>query len=227
MQGVRYQIIEEIGCETSVVTSGVAFILVDMWHILLPSISLLFYSRKSIISPLRYLYLLIYSFSAFILWAIYRHRKESTEFIGSNRLVSTSDFYRLFALGCFDIVLTLPLGIINVVSSFLQGGPSAIPIQFYPGWTFIHTNWSPDFIPKKVWITYGFWDQFSVHWGEWINPLLALIFFALFGISKDTRTFYRHILQKVFRAPINSKDEASVIVFQSGNTQQTSADPSS
>lgn len=199
-----------------------------MRNILLPSISLLFFSRKSLLGFFNTgLKSFAFCFSATILWSIYRHRKESSEFIGSNRLVSTIDFYRLFALGCFDIVLTLPLGIINVVSSFLQGGSSAIPIPFYPGWTILHTNWGPDFVPKKVWITYGFWDQFSVHWGEWINPLLALIFFTLFGISKDTRTFYRRILQKVFRVPKSLKDETSVIVFQSGDTQQVSADPSS
>lgn len=104
--------------------------------------------------------------------------------------LSQSHLYRLFALGCFDLIVTLPIAVTNLVFNFISD-PSFI---FYQGWTLIHSDWEPALIPKSIWSA----DKVSastVYWDEWINPFLALVFFALFGLTSEAREEYR----KLFR----------------------------
>lgn len=45
VQGARYQIVEELGCNGTEDYSGVSVLLVDSWTITLPTISLVYYTR--------------------------------------------------------------------------------------------------------------------------------------------------------------------------------------
>lgn len=101
--------------------------------------------------------------------------------------LSKSDFYRVFALGCFDVIITLPIAITNVVVSITELGPLFV---FYPGWTYNHSDWYPESFPKSMWSTIK-WSVLSVHWDEWVNPFYAVVFFVLFGLTAEARTGYR------------------------------------
>ena len=125
-----------------------------------------------------------------IIWAFYRHRKEASEILSSGETETESDFWRIFTLGCLDIILTLPVGMINIVTTVLQQGRSSTPFVFYPGWTYIHSDWWPAYVPKNIWDNGGVWTRFAVHWDEWIDPFFSLLFFALFGLTRDARTQY-------------------------------------
>lgn len=130
--------------------------------------------------------------------------------------VTRSDFYRLFALGCFDIIVTLPLGIINVVSILLETDGS---IQFYSGWGVTHSDWSegPFFLTKDEWFEAGFWTRFVVYLDEWLPPFLCLAFFAIFGLTKDTRNMYLRVFRRITKSSPKLNDETSRIEFRSAN----------
>lgn len=111
--------------------------------------------------------------------------------------MNRSSYLRVLALGCFDILLTLPLGIANLVDNGLQltSEPGSTP--FWLGWTDIHTNWGPVYVTGAGWSATA-WSEFTVRWDEWINVLFAVIFFLLFGLTEEARSTYRQVLQAVF-----------------------------
>lgn len=131
--------------------------------------------------------------------------------------LNQSQFFRMFALGCFDSFITLPITVTALVTSIIQLGPL---FSFYQGWTIIHSGLEPSFIPKSAWSTIKL-GVFSVHWDEWINPFLALVFFALFGLTPKARKGYCNLF-RFLRIPIavsqsNSTEEVLPdVVFKSG-----------
>lgn len=162
--------------------------------------------------------------TARIIYAIYRHRKtdgrESNAGLGGSNeglQVNASDFYRMFALGSLDSLLTLPLSTLVIVLNFVESRPS---LDFYQGWTSIHSNWKPVLVPKSIWsmnkLTVG-----SLYWGEWINPFTAVIFFALFGMTQEARKRYQTIFRYLGR-PFGvmqlevTEDELPPVDFGSG-----------
>lgn len=104
--------------------------------------------------------------------------------------LSQSHLYRLFALGCFDLIVTLSISVTNLVFNIM----SDPPFIFYQGWTLIHSDWEPALIPKSIWSADKL-SASSVYWDEWINPFLAFVFFALFGITSEAREEYRRIFR--------------------------------
>lgn len=97
----------------------------------------------------------------------------------------------MFALGCFDAFITLPVTATGLITNIIEAGQR---LDFYQGWTFIHSDWDPELFPKSIWSTIK-WGVFTVHWDEWINPFFALVFFALFGFTLEAKEGYR----KLFR----------------------------
>lgn len=57
------------------------------------------------------------------------------EFLSSSSTVNHSSYLRILALGCLDIFVTLPIGILGLVVDVKEN-----VIVFYPGWTELHTN---------------------------------------------------------------------------------------
>lgn len=60
--------------------------------------------------------------------------------------LNQSQFFRMFALGCFDAFITLPVSLTSVVGSIVQAGSQ---FRFYQGWAFVHTDWEPQFFSKE------------------------------------------------------------------------------
>lgn len=46
VQGARFEVLEELGCSPNELDSGLTIILSNVWPLLLPAISVLFYSRE-------------------------------------------------------------------------------------------------------------------------------------------------------------------------------------
>ena len=88
-------------------------------------------------------------------------------------------YLRIMALGCIDVVLVLPLSILLLVQGY-----AGSPLPFWPGWDVIHSDWGPVSVPADEWKPFP-WDNFEVRWDEWINVLLAVIFFSLFGVTEE------------------------------------------
>lgn len=135
-----------------------------------------------------------------------------------------SQFLRMFTLGCFDALITLPISITGVVTNVV-GNDSLL--TFYQGWTFIHSDWEPVLTSKSVWSTDRM-SALSVYWDEWINPFYALVFFALFGLTPDAREGYRRFF-RYLRRPFgvtqgdNTEEGFPDVVFQNGRGTNVTA----
>ena len=71
-------------------------------------------------------------------------------------------------------------------------------IKFWPGWTAIHSDWSPVGFPTTVWNQYSL-NRFAIHWNEWKTPIFAYIFFIVYGLSNQARDRYMRALSSVSR----------------------------
>ena len=112
----------------------------------------------------------------------------------SNTTLNEKTFFKLLALGLFDILITLPLTILQLVGDILQRSITS----FWPGWNFVHASFST--IPKitsEEWKSAGTWTVFGIKFDEWVNPISAIAFFLLFGITDQKLAWYRSIFRKV------------------------------
>ncbi|KAJ7473100.1 hypothetical protein B0H11DRAFT_1918963 [Mycena galericulata] len=104
--------------------------------------------------------------------------------------MSRTSYLRILALGCLDIVITLPISIINLVSfSFLAtlSGPSSLPA--YVGWQTNHANFSASGVPYAD-LTDTPWDTFTTYFDYGQYTVLAVAIFALFGMTSSARSAY-------------------------------------
>jgi hypothetical protein len=116
------------------------------------------------------------------IYVFYRHSRETNEFLLSNRSISRPNYFRILALACIDIALTLPLGIAVVVISITPGVGA-----FYYGWSFVHSNWGAITVPyseMSPWVLFQFYVQ------AWISPFLSVLIFVLLGLSPEARATY-------------------------------------
>ena len=146
----------------------------------------------------------------------FRRNRELDITLESNTSLNRTAFFKLLALGLFDILLTLPLSIIQFVEELLQVDITG----FWPGWKVAHASFST--IPTATleeWKSAGFWFVFNIRFSQWVNPIFAVAFFLLFGTTKQKRDWYRSIFWKVMR-PFGLKPRvdpvASDVVFGSG-----------
>lgn len=110
-------------------------------------------------------------------------------FLSSNTTLDHSRYYRAIILGCMDAVLTLPLSIFLMWSNAVPEGP----VQPWPGWTYVHDDFSKvRLIPAFIWRA-DRWTAFTVKWDEWVAVFCAVVFFLFFGISPDTRNAYQSL----------------------------------
>ena len=146
----------------------------------------------------------------------FKHNRELDATLASNTTMNRSAFFKLLALGLFDILLTLPIQILSLVHAILQGGISG----FWPGWKAVHASFSTiPTVTSEEWKSAGFWTVISFSLDQWVNPIFAVAFFLLFGTTKQKRDWYRGIFWKVMR-PFGLKPRvdpvASDVVFGSG-----------
>lgn len=135
-----------------------------------------------------------------------------------------SQFFRMFALGCFDSFITLPISITGTVGNIVSSSPKLV---FYQGWTAMHSDWEPIFIPRSIWSTDKLF-VFALHWDEWINPFFALVFFALFGLTLGARKGYCKFLCFLVRPfgvrqADHTEESLPDVVFNSGRGTDASA----
>jgi hypothetical protein len=192
-QGARFELEEGIGCANAIAGGGFDILFIHSWQIVLPLVSTLFYCRELVFS-MEPLYVL--NVAAKIVYVFYGHSRETNEFLQSNGSVNRHRYFRIFALACVDILLTLPLGIINttslVIAATRSSSSSGVKFPFYYGWTLLHSDWDPVSIPYSELIDRGFWKIFQVYLTHWISPALAIVFFALFGLTSEARKSYWH-----------------------------------
>jgi len=197
VQSNRFTIIEEFGCVDELENAGLSILIADSLGIIFPLLSLTLYS------PI-------------LIRKYFKHRRELDEIIASNSyLLDRGSFFKILALGLFDILITLPAGIFDLVTNSLDGNL----LTFWPGWRSTHADFST--IPTATsheWKSAGFATISSIRFSQWNNPLVATVFFALFGLTRKNRLWYRNLFWKVLK-PFGCRPRqdpvASDIVFGS------------
>ncbi|KAJ6535578.1 pheromone A receptor-domain-containing protein [Mycena capillaripes] len=168
-QDVRFIVLQGFGCASSTSDSWFSVVVISILPLIPPLISVVFYC------PL-------------IIRTVYIQRQNTNDFLQSNGSISRTSYFRILALGCLDIVITLPISIINLVSFFATlSGPRSLPA--YIGWTANHADFAPFGIPYAD-ITDTPWDSFTTYFDYGQYAVLAIAIFALFGMTSSARSAY-------------------------------------
>ncbi|VDB99811.1 unnamed protein product [Peniophora sp. CBMAI 1063] len=201
----RFQIFEGYGCTNAIWGSGMSIILLDLPALIPPAISTLFYCPR-------------------ILWVFYTQRKVFKQYLSDSSSASSeprTNYMRLLAIGCLDIVLTLPVQAIGV---FLDS-KSSDPFIFYPGWSVVHADWTPLVITREEWRASG-WGTFTLYFTLWANVVLAYAIIGLFAFTPEALDVYKRGLSSVSKRfagartqDTNLNPATSALVFRSGRTE--------
>lgn len=96
-------------------------------------------------------------------------------------------------LACVEMMCTIP---ISAFSMYLN--TAGIPLEPYISWDNVHYGF--DFVgqyPAVLWMMDPS-GRASVELSQWLFPVCAFLFFALFGFGEEARRKYRAAFQKVF-----------------------------
>ncbi|KAI0029433.1 GPCR fungal pheromone mating factor [Vararia minispora EC-137] len=175
VQGVRFSVVEGFGCMETVNVDVVELMLVQLWQIILPLVSILVYCPQ-------------------IIYTFYRHARATNEFLSSNTAFSRAQYFRVLMLACVDAFITLPFGIANTVLLLRDAVEQNGGIPLYWGWAGNHENWAPtsfayaDAPPSSI-------AQARILF--WESVVLGYATFALFGLTREARTTYRAAIRRV------------------------------
>jgi hypothetical protein len=189
-QSARFAVIEGFGCNCNPAGGGIDLLFFQTWPILLPLISIFVYCRKSL-NPCGFI--LITMGLAKIVYVFYRHNCETNEFLQSHISLNQHRYFRILALACIDLLLTLPLGVVNTTISIQEDIRNPLPghsFQFYHGWAVVHSHSAPIALSYSEAIGAGTWSRLGLYFGLWTAPILAIIIFAFFGFTSEARATY-------------------------------------
>lgn len=102
------------------------------------------------------------------------------------------------ALGCLDLIITLPISILSFVLT-VNVVIESDGFGFWPGWAAVHETWSQPYFSHAVYWKAFFWSVFSQRYNEYSNTPLGIVYFALFGLSPDARETYARMFWRAAR----------------------------
>ncbi|VDB91487.1 unnamed protein product [Peniophora sp. CBMAI 1063] len=172
-QGFRFRVDGGFGCANAPQTSALELLTLESWVILPPLISITFYFPK-------------------VAWVFYRQRRDIHDYLNTNNSVSRGNYFRVLALAGFDLILTLPIGIVTIVLRVI-GIEVQTTLPFYWGWSFLHQNWEPPSYPYPTLRANGTASLAQYYFAYWTSPLLAFAIFGLFGLNEEARASYWRI----------------------------------
>ncbi|KAI0031556.1 GPCR fungal pheromone mating factor, partial [Vararia minispora EC-137] len=178
VQGSRFSVLEGLGCTNSLSPSWLMLITISSWHIILPSVSVFFYWPKTV-------------------YILYRHSRDTTQFLRSNNSISRPSYLRLLALASIDVIISLPVGIISFLEGLVIAVSNDYSIPFYQGWKWTHSDWAPDSLSYAALQAQGHWTLSNYYLDRWLSIVLALVIFSFFGLTADARATYRHGLYTI------------------------------
>lgn len=151
-----------------------------------------------------------------LIWTYFNHR-ELDEALASGSPLNRRGFHKILALGLFDILLTFPSTLVNLLVDTVRDDGVA---TFWSGWRAAHSNFSSvSTSTSEEWKSVGFGVILGIKFGQWNYPAFAIMFFALFGLTENNRVWYRNIFWKMLK-PFgflpHLKPKSSAIAFGSG-----------
>jgi hypothetical protein len=104
--------------------------------------------------------------------------------------INRDKFIRILLLGCINIILTLPFGLLSLIPEIVDLIRFKRP--FYEGWDTIHSNWAPYTVSYADELTNVDITAKVEDYAGAIYPIvLSFVIFALFGLTEDARATYR------------------------------------
>ncbi|KAL0575157.1 a-factor receptor [Marasmius crinis-equi] len=162
----RFDILEDIGCQTVTYNTLPAYFLYFMWPIVLGVVSLIY--------------------SCLNLRSFYIRRVQFAQFMNSNTAMNMSRYLRLMILSVVDILFTIPLGIYVVYIA-----SHGVKLQPWISWEDTHFNWLRIVqTPALIWRNDKSFET-SIELNRWLSVLCAFLFFALFGFASEAKKHYQ------------------------------------
>ncbi|KAI0316922.1 GPCR fungal pheromone mating factor [Amylostereum chailletii] len=174
VQSARFQIFEEVGCQSALSATGLT-ILISSWTFILPVASIVFFWSRLVI-------------------VLYRHYKELNQFTSSEITLTRSRYLRVFAIGSLDILFSLPIGISTISQASVQGRSA----PFWPGFDVVHRDFTPVLLPAEIWKEKTV-TRLSVRASQYVNVVSGVLIFVLFGLSGESRELYRRAFWRMAR----------------------------
>ncbi|KAG2335733.1 STE3-domain-containing protein [Suillus weaverae] len=166
VQGHRFDILEDIGCWPATYNVIPAYFLVYMWPPLLGCIS--------------------FVYSGLTLAAFYKRRMTFNSLISGNNSMNANRYIRLMMLSVIEMAFTVPISIYSVYIS-----STSTPMQSWVSFSDTHYDFSyVGLIPAVEWTSNSIYKQ-SIDLTQWLFPVCAFMFFALFGFGSEARKRYR------------------------------------
>ncbi|KZV65950.1 fungal pheromone STE3G-protein-coupled receptor [Peniophora sp. CONT] len=175
VQQLRFQVDEGFGCTNSTDDSVLNILLTNSWIVVPPLVSVtLYYPRVARI--------------------FYRQSRDINHFLQSNDSVTRANYIRILVLASIDVILTLPMGIVNIILFVTGSISSGFGLPFYRGWTYDHTEWEPESISYESIVAEGTSAIAQQYFTQWTSPILAFAIFGLFGVTSEARASYWRII---------------------------------
>ncbi|VDC06461.1 unnamed protein product [Peniophora sp. CBMAI 1063] len=182
VQPARFAVYEGLGCFDVIDMSGYALIFVYSWALLLPLYSVVFYCPRIVRSLVRRrrLHVKLFTVEPLTIKPFCPHNGD--------------DSLRLLVLGCFDLLISLPLAALTFgfqISNALALGPA---FPFYRGWAPIHEGWAP-------WVNnFVLGNPFGLL-RDYIPIVSSIVtgyaLFTLFGCTEQARTMYMRFFRSI------------------------------
>ncbi|KZV68487.1 hypothetical protein PENSPDRAFT_582281 [Peniophora sp. CONT] len=177
-QGTRFEVERIFGCTNSAQASILELLTMDLWTVIPPLVSVLFFYPK-------------------VIRIFYQQSRDVRGFLGSNASVSRTNYLRIIILASIDLLLTLPFGIVSITLEFNSLRVQEGFVPFYLGWTSVHSHWKPLSTPYTRLADLGTAYLAQIYFTQWTAPVLAFVIFGLFGLTSEARASYWHIIYTV------------------------------
>ncbi|KZV70308.1 hypothetical protein PENSPDRAFT_445732 [Peniophora sp. CONT] len=184
VEPTRFLVLEGFGCTNGAVTSVLSILILWLWGVIPPVLCVILYYPR-------------------VVRVFYQQSKSIRRFQDdSNTSPFRTPYFRILAIASIDVLLTLPIGVSNLVLtiSFIRNAERTLDfnVPFYQGWTVVHQNFrSPSSTLYADLKESGTYSLAQVYLGYWSSPFLAMSIFALFGLTTEARASYRRVLYAV------------------------------
>ncbi|KAL4061745.1 GPCR fungal pheromone mating factor [Scleroderma citrinum] len=189
VQGHRYDIIEDFGCQPAIYVSIAALFLVYMPPLVF-SLATLVYAAL----------------------ALHHFMRRRLSFVmhlqNSNSALTTHRYLRLMAMAVTEMFWGTALTAFNIYSNFSYG------LRPWISWQNVHSNFSRVDLYPTLYLSPSFLRSLYLFW--WAMPASAFIFFLFFGFGEEARKEYWKvfILFRVYvlRLPVQSASRCSASI---------------
>ncbi|VDC07907.1 unnamed protein product [Peniophora sp. CBMAI 1063] len=173
-QELRFVIQEGFGCGNAVQTSILEILTIEIWTVIPPLVSIIFYYLRT----------------------FYLQSRDTNSFLRSSRTVSRTSYIRILCLASIDLLFTLPIGIVNLVLIATDTEGQTLP--FYGGWMEVHEwAWEPLGISYAEVQAGGTTNVAENYFARWVSVALSFGIFGIFGLTSEARASYWSIIYTV------------------------------